>query len=984
MRKFLSLFLSVVMTLGFVGCVNGGATTSTPPQVEEKKYIYFEQSVIELYENESQTFSLQRNGVEDAASFSTSNNAVAVVEDGKIVAKGVGECILTAKAGDYTTNCKVIVSRDETFRFVSFDVSEKNLIVGETYALGYTTKNAELGEVEISSSAPNVVSVDNKGDGTVAIKAVGEGRAEILGKIGNVTAKCSVSVYTSTVSRLSLPQITVNGREVSFQKKGEMDGICYRVGTSAWIRTTEPFIVENVLPVADSLKVECKAFSDDMSYLESEIVTVEIYGELYVYGDAGKVLWNARTGASNYDVYVDGALVSENQTECYYNVADDDMYEVQVIADTEEASNVCMYFPNAYSVKKLADMRKAPSFSAAKNNAAKYDMHDGRSVLRISAALNWGPNRYFGLFVGNDGVMAGDKIYFKSKLGEATLKVKTGEETVTENGVEKVKEITSDQPIGHLSDYVSTCSADMYSRGYGTSREEEVELIDGWTKNTVTLTENDLFDSDADGRYDTVLVGYWSSITKMTDKTGNALNGEKLLQLLKENGYDVGLTTATHLNEKGWITYPIYIADIYFEHFSPAITVEKAIDELVQNVDVDELAMEDFESLCGIKNQYEALSASDKLAVENYSTFETYYNRFNEKFEVKVLFDGTETGLDGGIVSSSKVTTTYGVDNTYGSYVQVTGNQDTTTGVYFNKGEEDYSGYTLYMSLQTRRDRTVYYSTTTKDGHTPDRINNGTYKTLTDTTANVWTTAALTLEGDWTYLTIDFNANKDYWLKIGPIYAIYERLTPAIIVEKAIDELVQNVDVDELAMEDFESLCSIKNQYEALSASDKLAVENYSTFESYYNRFYEKFEVKVLFDGTETGLDGGIVSSSKVTTTYGVDNTYGSYVQVTGNQDTTTGVYFNKGEEDYSGYTLYMSLQTRRDRTVYYSTTTKDGHTPDRINNGTYKTLTDTTANVWTTAALTLEGDWTYLTIDFNANKDYWLKIGPIYAIKEK
>ena len=49
------------------------------------------------------------NATEPAVTWSSDNTAVATVEDGVVTAVGVGEAIITAKAGEMTAECKVTV-----------------------------------------------------------------------------------------------------------------------------------------------------------------------------------------------------------------------------------------------------------------------------------------------------------------------------------------------------------------------------------------------------------------------------------------------------------------------------------------------------------------------------------------------------------------------------------------------------------------------------------------------------------------------------------------------------------------------------------------------------------------------------------------------------------------------------------------------------------------------------------------------------------
>ena len=299
-------------------------------------------------------------------------------------------------------------------------------------------------------------------------------------------------------------------------------------------------------------------------------------------------------------------------------------------------------------------------------------------------------------------------------------------------------------------------------------------MVEGWVKNTVTLSENSLYDSDGDGKNDTILIGYRADIATMTDLNGNSLDASALLELIEAAGFDIGLTTDAHIRDNGWINYPLYIGDIYLEHFTPLVGIEKEIYEFSNTVAIDELNVQHFETILSIRNCYEALKDKDKLEISNYAIFEAYCNEFYRKFDVEVIFDGTEVGFDGELLAKTSVTASYEVDEVYGNYLKITGSADKQSGAYFNMAsEKDYSGYTIFAPVQTSRDnRKWYYSTTSKSGYSSGSAD---HTLLTTTSAEAWDMTSWTLSEDCSYITLCSAINTNHWFKIGSIYAVKEK-----------------------------------------------------------------------------------------------------------------------------------------------------------------------------------------------------------------
>ena len=155
---------------------------------------------------------LPENATDPHVSFESSNSAVAAVDQGgKITAVAPGTAVVTAKAGDCTATCEVIVeARTVPVESVSLNKSALTLDVGESYELKATVNpsNATDPSVTWSSSDPAVASV---AEGHV--EALQAGTAVIKASAGGKEASCTVTVnqpYVAVESiSLSQTELTV-------------------------------------------------------------------------------------------------------------------------------------------------------------------------------------------------------------------------------------------------------------------------------------------------------------------------------------------------------------------------------------------------------------------------------------------------------------------------------------------------------------------------------------------------------------------------------------------------------------------------------------------------------------------------------------------------------------------------------------------------------------------------------------------------------
>ena len=133
------------------------------------------------------------NAKDKSIKWSSSDPNIAKVENGLVTALAKGTCniIATANDGNFKAQCAVNVL-PPSVKGVQFTESSIKILNGENYTLTYSIlpENAENKNVKFSSSAPNIVSVDNNGKVT-ALKE-GTSTITITTEDGGHTATCEV------------------------------------------------------------------------------------------------------------------------------------------------------------------------------------------------------------------------------------------------------------------------------------------------------------------------------------------------------------------------------------------------------------------------------------------------------------------------------------------------------------------------------------------------------------------------------------------------------------------------------------------------------------------------------------------------------------------------------------------------------------------------------------------------------------------------
>lgn len=134
------------------------------------------------------TANVSPEGATDTVAWSSSDPAVATVENGVVTAAGVGEAIITATAGDASATCKVTVQPDAIpVTGVTVTADRTSLYNGEVAVLTATVlpENATDKTVAWTSSDETIATVDANG----RVTAVSAGSVTITAAAGGVTSE---------------------------------------------------------------------------------------------------------------------------------------------------------------------------------------------------------------------------------------------------------------------------------------------------------------------------------------------------------------------------------------------------------------------------------------------------------------------------------------------------------------------------------------------------------------------------------------------------------------------------------------------------------------------------------------------------------------------------------------------------------------------------------------------------------------------------
>lgn len=187
----------------------GSCTVTVSRAIVVVSSVELNKTSLELIEGESETLTatVKPDDADDkTVTWSSSNASVATVDNGKVTALKEGSATITAKAGDKTATCAVVVAK-KVIPAESIELNKTTLalIKGASETLVATVKPDDTTfEVTWSSSNDAVATVEQDG----IVTAVGGGEATITAQAGDKKATCSLTV-TVPVESISLDKETL-------------------------------------------------------------------------------------------------------------------------------------------------------------------------------------------------------------------------------------------------------------------------------------------------------------------------------------------------------------------------------------------------------------------------------------------------------------------------------------------------------------------------------------------------------------------------------------------------------------------------------------------------------------------------------------------------------------------------------------------------------------------------------------------------------
>ena len=160
---------------------------------------------IQVGDTETLTATIQPdNATDKAVVWTSSEDAIASVSNGKITAHKSGKATITAKSGTCSAECEVTVSVNT--ESITLDKTTLSLAVGESTTLTATVKPDDATDKTVawSSSDESVAKVDNG-----KVTALKSGKATMIAKCGDRTAECAITV-TVPVSSITLDKTALS------------------------------------------------------------------------------------------------------------------------------------------------------------------------------------------------------------------------------------------------------------------------------------------------------------------------------------------------------------------------------------------------------------------------------------------------------------------------------------------------------------------------------------------------------------------------------------------------------------------------------------------------------------------------------------------------------------------------------------------------------------------------------------------------------
>ena len=350
------------------------------------------------------------------------------------------------------------------------------------------------------------------------------------------------------------------------------------------------------------------------------------------------------------------------------------------------------------------------------------------------------------------------------------------------------------------------------------------------------------------------------------------------------------------------------------------------IDYIKDNFNENDLQPSDYHIIYGAMQNYEKLSSTDKSKLVDYSYIENLNSKFNEKYDVEILYGATEAenGVKANTAQKGEAgaTLSYMSNLLYGPIIDVVnvGGVQQRLNIIINENiDKKYEGYKFYFNIYSTLSKNIAY------------VN----ENLVWTDANGQTDMPIIPAGEWTSYEIDSfklglykpekegtayrhigmsNITNGNGFKISAVFAI--RLSKVSQLNKTIGYLTNK---SHLEPSDYHAIYGIKTTYQTLSNEQKSLVD-YNALIEVETKFLKMYEVKVVYAATEAenGISGD-GSNLQAVVSYETNYVYGNVVKLTSPVAQKIYAKITKNNtENYSGYDIYYNIYSDVSSNITY------------------------------------------------------------------
>ena len=240
MKSIVRILAMLALLAAFVGC----------DQLAEQVTVTLNKGLISnLPVGSQQTLKATVTPEEFSASvvWSSDNEEVAVVsKEGVVTGVAPGEAVITAKVGESSATCKVVVTAVKPTS-IALNMPELDLEVADTYQLEYTVgpEFATADDVQWESSDNAVATVEN---GLVKAVSVGEAVITVKCNDNSLAATCQVRVL-GEIEKVSVTAIELANPEMALSVGGEMSLVWPVVPANATNKYVEVSVEGNCISI---------------------------------------------------------------------------------------------------------------------------------------------------------------------------------------------------------------------------------------------------------------------------------------------------------------------------------------------------------------------------------------------------------------------------------------------------------------------------------------------------------------------------------------------------------------------------------------------------------------------------------------------------------------------------------------------------------------------------------------------------------------